>query len=124
MVKGHRGPLWRGVLLLVAGSALVAGCGASNTGTLTGRIGFSGRVPPVALLSRNGVVVLRSDIVVETEPFVPGQPYSFSLAPGNYTIHLRGPDNGRWDAVAKVSAGHTTHLNLTFVVFGHADTKR
>jgi hypothetical protein len=114
-------PPWTGkpflALVLVA---LLAGCGGSNTGVLTGKIGFVGRVPPKSLLSRNQVVVLRGSVPVARQPLHLGQPYRFTLAPGDYTVDLRGTDNTTWGNVGKVEVGRTTHMDLTLVFHGTA----
>ncbi len=108
------------LLALVLVVALLAACGGSHTGVLTGRIGFVGRVPPKSLLSRNQVVVLRRGVPVARQPLHLGQPYGFTLAPGDYTIDLRGTDNTTWGNIGKVEAGRTTHMDLTLVFHGTA----
>jgi hypothetical protein len=109
-------PSWtRKPLLAFVLVALLAGCGGSNTGVLTGRIGFVGRVPPKSLLSRNQVVVLRGGVPVARQPVHLGQPYGFTLAPGDYTIDLRGTDNTTWGNIGKIEVNRTTHMDLTLV---------
>jgi hypothetical protein len=100
--------------------ALLTGCGASNSGVLTGQIGFVGLVPPKALLSQNEVVVLRKGLPVARQALHLGHAYSFTLAPGDYTVDLRGPEDTKWGNIGKVEAGRTTHMDLTAVFHGTA----
>jgi len=105
-------------LFLVAPAALVTGCAGPNVGVLTGQIGFVGRVPPKSLLTRNEVVVLRGAVPVARQHLHLGQPFRFTLAPGDYTIDLRGPDNTKWGNIGEVEAGQTTLMDLTAVFHG------
>jgi hypothetical protein len=100
--------------------AVLAGCGRSTTGALTGQIGLVGRVPPKSLLAENQVLVLHDGTPVARQPLHVGEPYRFSLPPGQYTIDLRGPDNTRWGNVGTVHAGGTTRMDLTLVFHGTA----
>ena len=115
-------PTWtRSTLLALAlVFALLGGCGGSNTGVLTGQIGLAGQIPPKSLLSPNQVVVLRGGVPVARQPLDLGHPYGFTLAPGDYTIDLRGRDNTTWGNIGKVEAGRTTHMDLTLVFYGTA----
>jgi hypothetical protein len=108
----------RNLMLALVLAASLAACGGSDTGVLTGKIGFVGRVPPKSLLSRNEVIVLREGVSVARQPLHLGQPYRFTLAPGDYTIHLRGADNSKWGNIGRVQAGRTTQMNLTLVFHG------
>lgn len=107
-------PPWKLLLALVLATPL-AGCGGSDTGVLTGKIGFVGRVPP---RSQNEVIVLREGIPLARRPLHSGQPYRFTLAPGDYTIDLRGTDDTKWGNIGTVRAGRTTQMNLTLVFHG------
>jgi len=108
----------RNLLLALVLAAPLAACGGSDTGVLTGKIGFVGRVPPKSLLSQDEVTVLREGVSVARQPLHLGQPYRFTLAPGDYTIDLRGADNTKWGNIGRVQAGHTTQMHLTLVFHG------
>jgi hypothetical protein len=108
----------RNLLLALVLAASLAACGGSDIGVLTGKIGFVGRVPPKSLLSQNEVIVLREGVSVARQPLHLGQPYRFTLAPGDYTIDLRGADNTKWGNIGRVQAGRTTQMNLTLVFHG------
>jgi hypothetical protein len=108
--------IWtRNLLSVLVLAAPLAACGGSNTGVLMGKIGFVGRVPPKPLLSQNEVIVLRKGTFRARQRLHLGQPYRFILAPGDYTIDLRGAEDTKWGNIGRVQAGRTTQMNLTLV---------
>ena len=111
--------IWtRNLLLILVLTTPLAACGGSDTGVLMGKIGFVGRVPSKSLLSQNDVIVLRNGIFVARQPLHLGKPYRFILAPGDFTIDLRGADDTKWGNIGGVQAGRTTQMNLTLVFHG------
>ncbi|HUI05197.1 MAG TPA: hypothetical protein VLZ77_16785 [Acidimicrobiales bacterium] len=104
--------------MFVCGLTLLAGCGGASTGVLTGRITFSGNVPPTSLLAEDEVVASHNGVVAAHQALHMGTPYRFSLTPGDYTISLRGPSSTTWGNMGRVYAGRTTQMDLTDVFHG------
>jgi hypothetical protein len=111
------------LLFVVAGAVLVlvgmVGCGggAASTGTLTGGIvevgGPTPRTPSTTY--QPGLVTVRgASGVVATKDVLPRQTYSLSLKPGFYLLQAARPGlpSDTCKAAARISAGHTTRVNI------------
>jgi len=110
---------------LLVSAVVLAACTPSNTGALTGRVAFVGRVPPQAYTSTSVEVVRGqppvNQVVVAQQKMKAGQPYMFTLPAGRYFVRLVGnviasPFNNR----VVVRAGQTTHRDLAVVFHGTA----
>jgi hypothetical protein len=113
-------------VLAVGIAAVMAGCGASATPTLTskptltGGIRFYGRVPPgyTATGYQRGLVqILRGGKVVASAHLAQGQGYRFALKAGTYQIRTWGNAKPPYPpcplASVTIRVGHASHTNVS-----------